>query len=227
VVTGAVTALSRSSEGRVQEQVRRLVAIPYYAWANRGAGEMQVWLPRTAAKARVTPVLPPAPIAQVHSSGGIEKQWTGYNDQNDDIAAVYDGVDPLSSADESNLYFRMRPAVGSPAWVEYRFTTPTRISSSEVYWVDDRRFCRLPESWRIVYRRGDGWEPVVAHGAYVVNRNTFNRVEFDPVTTTAVRIEVEPKTVHYKTGEIGPPAAMFLDGPVDWREFGMIEWRVR
>ena len=146
VVTGAVTALSRSSEGRVQEQVRRLVAIPYYAWANRGAGEMQVWLPRTAAKARVTPVLPPAPIAQVHSSGGIEKQWTGYNDQNDDIAAVYDGVDPLSSADESNLYFRMRPAVGSPAWIEYRFTTPTRISSSEVYWVDDRRFCRLPES---------------------------------------------------------------------------------
>ena len=49
--------------------------------------------------------------------------------------------------------------------------------------------------------------------AYGVNRDTFNRVEFDPVTTTAVRIEVEPKTVHYKTGEIGPPAAMFLDGP--------------
>ena len=40
-----------------------------------------------------------------------------------------------------------------------------------------------------------------------------DRVEFDPVTTTAVRIEVEPKTVHYKTGEIGPPAAMFLNRP--------------
>ena len=85
------------------------------------------------AKARVTPVLPPAPIAQVRSSGGIEKQWTGYNDQNDDIAAVYDGVDPLSSADESNLYFRMRPAAGSPAWIEYQFSTPTRISTAEAY----------------------------------------------------------------------------------------------
>jgi hypothetical protein len=93
--------------------------------------------------------------------------------------------------------------------------------------VDDRRFCRLPESWRIVYRNGDKWEPVVARGAYGVNRNTFNRVEFDPVTTTAVRIEVEPQTVHYKTGEIGPPAAMFLTGPADWREFGIVEWRVR
>ena len=188
---------------------------------------MQVWLPRTAAKARVTPVLPPAPIAQVRSSGGIEKQWTGYNDQNDDIAAVYDGVDPLSSADESNLYFRMRPAVGSPAWIEYQFSTPTRISTTEAYWVDDRRFCRLPESWRIVYKNGDKWEPVAARGAYGVNRDTFNRVEFDPVTTTAVRIEVEPKTVHYKTGEIGPPAAMFLTAPIAWREFGIIEWRIR
>jgi DUF1680 family protein len=227
VVTGTVTVLNRSTAGRIQEQPHRLVAIPYYAWANRGAGEMQVWLPRTAPKARVTPVLPPAPIAQVHSSGGIEKQWTGYNDQNDDIAAVYDGVDPLSSADESHLYFRMRPAVGSRGWIEYQFTAPTRISATEAYWVDDRRFCRLPESWRIIYKNGDRWEPVVAHGAYGVSRNTFNRVEFDPVTTTAVRIEVEPKTVHYKAGEIGPPAAMFLTAPVDWREFGIVEWRIR
>ena len=227
VVTGGVTALNRSGDGRIEAQPRKLVAIPYYAWANRGAGEMQVWLARTAAKARVTPVLPPAPIAEVRSSGGVAKQWTGYNDQNDDVAAVYDGVDPLSSADESNLYFRMRPAVGSPGWVEYQFAKPTRISSTAAYWVDDRRFCKPPESWRILYKNGDKWEPVVARGAYGVNKNAFNRVEFEPVTTTAVRLEVEPKTVHYKTGEIGPPAAMFLDGPVDWREFGIIEWRVR
>ena len=92
VVTGPSPHSAARRDGRVREEPRRLVAIPYYAWANRGAGEMQVWLPRTAAKARVAPVLPPAPIAQVRSSGGIEKQWTGYNDQNDDIAAVYDGV---------------------------------------------------------------------------------------------------------------------------------------
>jgi DUF1680 family protein len=227
VITGSVTALNRANGGEIQEQSQRLVAIPYYAWANRGAGEMQVWLPRSASKARVSPVLPPAPIAQVRSSGGIQKQWTGYNDQNDDIAAVYDGVDPLSSADESNLYFRMQPAVGSPAWIEYQFSAPTRISQTETYWVDDRRFCKLPQSWRIVYKNGDKWEPVAARGAYAVKGNTFNRVEFEPVTTTAVRIEVEPKTVHYQSGEIGPPAAMFLTSAVDWRELGLIEWRIR
>jgi hypothetical protein len=188
---------------------------------------MQVWLPRTAAKARVTPVVPADPIARVRSSGGIEKRWTGYNDQNDDIAAVYDGVDPLSSADESNLYFRMRPAVGLPGWVEYEFQRPTRITTARVYWVDDRRFCRLPESWRIVYKQGDAWVPVVARAPYTVHKDRFDQVEFEPVTTTVVRLEVEPQTIHYDKGAIGPPAAMFLDAPIEWREFGLIEWRVR
>jgi hypothetical protein len=191
-VTGAIGSI------RFHEQFGAPYELPNLsAW-----NETCAWLPRTAANARVAPVLPPGPIAQVCSSGGIEKQWTGYNDQNDDIAAVYDGVDPLGSADESNLYFRMRPAVGSPAWIEYQFSTPTTISTSEAYWVDDRRFCKLPASWRIVYMNGDQWQPVVTRGGYGLNRDTFNRVEFDPVTTTAVRIEVEPKTVHYKTGEI-------------------------
>lgn len=227
VVTGTVAALKRSPDGGISRQSHSLVAIPYYAWANRGAGEMQVWLPRTAAKARPAPVLPPESVAAVRSSGGIPKQWTGYNDQNDDIVAVHDGVDPLSSADESNLYFRMRPPVGQPAWIEYEFKQPTRISRAEVYWVDDRRFCRLPESWRVVYRSADGWVPVSTREAYGVKKDTFNTITFDPVTTTAIRIEVEPKTVHYRSGEIGPPAAMFLSEPVDWREFGIIEWRVR
>jgi len=60
-----------------------------------------------------------------------------------------------------------------------------------------------------------------------VTRDAFNRIGFAPVTTTAVRIEIEPVTRHYKSGEIGPPAAMFLDHDIDWREIGVIEWRVK
>jgi DUF1680 family protein len=227
VITGDVTAVGRRSDGTTRTAPHQLVAIPYYAWANRGMGEMQVWLPRGPDLARPTPVALPDPIAAVRSSGGIEKKWTGYNDQNDDIAAVYDGVTPLSSADESNLYFRMRPPVGQPAWVEYAFKKPVTISTTEVYFADDRRFCKLPASWRVLYKVGDEWKPVAARGAYTVDKDTFNRVAFAPVTTGAVRIEVEPATHHYKTGEIGPPDAMFLSRDLDWREFGLIEWRVR
>lgn len=228
VITGAAQAITRDeANGAKRVQSHSLVAIPYYAWANRGMGEMQVWLPRQADLARVAPVVPADPIAAVRSSGGIEKKWTGYNDQNDDIAAVYDGVTPLSSADESNLYFRMRPPVGQAAWVEYEFKRPVRVSSTEVYFADDRRFCKLPASWRLLYKEGGAWRPVDAKTAYTVTKDTFNRTSFTPVTTTAIRIEIEPVTKHYKSGEIGPPEAMFLNRDIDWREFGLIEWRVK
>ena len=60
-----------------------------------------------------------------------------------------------------------------------------------------------------------------------MRKDTFNRVAFTPVTTTAVRIEIEPVTRQYKSGEIGPPEAMFLSKDIAWRELGVIEWRVR
>jgi hypothetical protein len=121
----------------------------------------------------------------------------------------------------------MRPPAGQPAWVEYAFKKPVTISSTEVYFADDRRFCKLPASWRLTYKAGNAWRPVAARGAYGVQKDRFNRVEFEPVTTRGVRIEVEPATRHYRSGEIGPPDAMFLERDIDWRELGLIEWRVK
>jgi DUF1680 family protein len=225
VITG--DALQAEKAGRGSEQITKpvqFVAIPYFAWANRGMGEMAVWLPRSPQKASVLPVGLPANIEHVESSGGIEKKWTGYNDQNDDISAVYDGIDPLSSSDESHRFFRMRPKAGAHAWIEYDFGRPTAISSSSVYFVDDQRFCKLPSSWRVLYKDGADWRAVPAN--YSVEKDKFNSVRFPQVTTKAVRLEVEPQTRHYKAGEIGPPGAMFLNQDIDWRELGIIEWRV-
>ncbi|MGH7488185.1 MAG: hypothetical protein ACREMY_21700, partial [bacterium] len=107
------------------------------------------------------------------------------------------------------------------------FKHPVKISSTDVYFADDKRFCKLPASWRLLYKDGAAWRPVANRGPYTVAKDTFNHASFTPVTTTAVRIEVEPVTKHYKSGEIGPPEAMFLNRDIDWREFGLIEWRVR
>jgi hypothetical protein len=227
VITGRVLALDRGPDGvAIEKKPHQLLAIPYYAWANRGMGEMGVWLARRSDKARVTPVAPD-PISRVAAFGGIERVWTGYNDQNDDLSAVYDGVAPLSSADESHLYLRLRPPVGKPAWVEYQFKRPATISSSAVYWYDDRRFCRLPASWRLLYQDGDQWQPVVHGRPPGVEKDRFNRLTFAPVTTTAVRLEIEPQTISYQRGEIGPPEALFLQKDITWREAGILEWRVK
>lgn len=226
VIRGGVEAIEEDSRGGdAPTRPHGLTAVPYWAWANRGMGEMAVWLARESGRAWLPP-RPPAPIIRVRTSGGVEKVWTGYNDQNDDLAAIHDGREPLSSADQSHRFFRMRPPVGERAWLEYGFEAPTRVSSSRVYFFDDRRFCRLPESWRLLWLDGAEWRPVAAAGAHTVEADAWNEVAFEPVTTRAVRLEVEPRTVSYRAGEIGPPAAMFIDEDIEWRELGVIEWQV-
>jgi hypothetical protein len=50
VVAGRALALLPGADGRsVATQEQEFVAIPYYAWAHRGEGEMAVWLPRRVA----------------------------------------------------------------------------------------------------------------------------------------------------------------------------------
>ena len=120
----------------------------------------------------------------------------------------------------------MRPEPGTAAWVEYEFKSRAKVSSARVYWFDDRRFCRLPTSWRVLYKDGDTWKPVANIEPYAVAKDKFNSVSFAPVTTIAVRLEVEPATKFYKAGQIGPPAAMFIERDTQWREFGLLEWRV-
>ena len=226
VVTGEVEAIQRDSRGETAPTTpHQLTAIPYYAWANRGMGEMAVWMAREPGTAWLPPSLP-EPIARVTTSGGVEKVWTGYNDSHDALSSIHDGREPLNSADASYRFFRMRPPKGERAWLVYEFDTPTELSSSRTYFFADKRFCTLPDYWRLFYMEGDSWKPVEARNAYRVELDDWSEVEFYPVTTTAVRLEVEPSTVYWRGGASGPPAAMPIDEDVEWREFGLIEWQV-
>jgi DUF1680 family protein len=47
VVTGPATVYVKTEEGKVESKSVEIQAVPYYAWANRGAGQMSVWLART------------------------------------------------------------------------------------------------------------------------------------------------------------------------------------
>jgi len=50
IITAKALAVDRSTDGRILDQrPHQLMAVPYFAWANRGPGEMRVWLPRTPA----------------------------------------------------------------------------------------------------------------------------------------------------------------------------------
>ena len=53
-IEGEVPSLSVSADGSsVQTEKRKLVAIPYYVWCNRGQNQMQVWLPVSIKEVKV------------------------------------------------------------------------------------------------------------------------------------------------------------------------------
>jgi uncharacterized protein len=179
-VTGKATAV-RMRNGSPVPASATLTLIPYYGWANRGKGEMEVWLARRADRARPAPEPTLASAAKASSSEG-GKGLEGLNEQ----------YEPVDSNDHEALYFHWWPKKGSTEWVQYDFPTATTVAETSVYWFDDtgQGGCRVPRSWRVLYRSGDRWVPVETRDAFGVAKDTYNTVRFKPVSTTAIRLEV-------------------------------------
>jgi hypothetical protein len=51
--------------------------------------------------------------------------------------------------------------------------------------------CRLPASWKALFRSGEQWIPVKTSGVYGVDKDKYNVVRFTPVKTTALRLEIQ------------------------------------
>jgi len=180
VLTGEADAISEKA-GQIVSEKRPVTLIPYYAWANRGKGEMAVWLARDPSKARVArePGLS-AKAAVTASERAVSPRRA--NDQ----------FEPESSDDAAG-YMHWWPKKGTAEWIDYTFETPVRVSESSVYWFDDTGAggCRVPASWRILYKSGEDWLPVKAAGEYAVAKDAWNTVRFAPVRTKALRLEVQ------------------------------------
>jgi hypothetical protein len=185
VITGQATAYRTKQEKIVTDTVP-LTLIPYYAWAHRGKGEMAVWLAREPSKARPSPEATLAAQAKASSSEG-GKVLQGLNEQ----------YEPTDSNDHTALYFHWWPKKNSTEWVQYDLAAPATVSETSVYWFDDtgQGECRIPRGWRVLYKRGDAWVPVVTADPYGTAKDRYHTVRFTPVETTAIRLEVHlPET---------------------------------
>ncbi len=180
VVKGKAVGLAYDDGNQLVRTDQDFTAIPYYAWANRGRGQMLVWIPNSEASAR------PRPRPTLSSTGTVETSSGGRTPR-----AINDMEEPRSSGD-STSYFHWWPKKGTTEWVELTFQKPARVSETELYWFDDtgRGECRVPQSWRVLYRDGDEWKPVENLEAYGVEKDRYNKVAFKPVTTSALRLEV-------------------------------------
>jgi len=163
-------------------------AIPYYSWNNRGAGEMEVWIPYNESVAQPKPAPTIASLSKVSSSQRNARMLKGINDQ----------YDPKDSQDHNSVYLHWWPKKNTLEWIQYDFAQSGKVSESTVYWFDDAPFggCRLPKSWRVLYLDGDQWKPVEVLGDYELSKDRYNTVRFKPVDTRSLRLEIQLPEEH-------------------------------
>ena len=181
VVQGKAEALSADDQGQIRHTEQDFTAIPYYAWANRGRGQMAVWLAESDNAVR----LPARPTVASRSRVSVSNHASN-------PGAINDQLEPAASNDSENPYMHWWPRKGTEEWAEYSFEKAATVSRTQVYWFDDTGTgeCRVPASWRILYRDGDEWKSVETAGQYGIAKDGFNEVTFKPVTTTGLRLEV-------------------------------------
>ena len=121
-----------------------------------------------------------------------------------------DGRTGQSSGDLDVPRFLWWDRYGTLEWAQYAFPRPREVSWVEVYWADeelsrssgrvphDLRLSaptdgrvRLPASWRLLYWDGVAWQPVAEGVEHGLLRDQWNRLDFRPVVTTALRIEAQ------------------------------------
>ncbi len=172
--------ISENEETIIQEE-QDFKAIPYYAWAHRGAGEMNVWLGRN--ENGLVPLGKQTIITQsiIEASNGKS------------IKAVNDQIEPKSSNDESVPFFHWWPNKGTKEWLEIKFEKPEEISQLEIYWFDDTGVgeCRIPKSWKVFYLEGDKFVQVYAPDGYEIEKDKFCKTIFETVKTSKLKIEIE------------------------------------
>lgn len=100
---------------------------------------------------------------------------------------------PKDENDRTIPYYHWWPKEGTTEWISYEFPEAMTVSSSTVYWYDDAPWggCRVPKSWKIYYKdASSNWVDVENPDQYGVAKGTSNTVRFNPVKTSAVKLEV-------------------------------------
>lgn len=187
ILTTDAQTLNFDKQGKLQTADERLVLIPYYAWAHRGAGKMTVWIPQDLNA--TTPALP-ASIAS-------ESKITASARRLPALSAINDRLVPADENDRSVPYTHWWPAKNTTEWLAYEFAQPETVSTSTVYWFDDAPWggCRVPESWKLYYKTESGdWAEVKNPTEYGTGKGMANIVNFEPVKTTGMKLEIkQPK----------------------------------
>lgn len=152
-------------------------------------------IPMGAARLRIAafPVVSGSTHAHVWTVPPKPSVRASHCHDSDTVAAVCDNSEPRNSNDQTIPRFTWWPERGNAQWIERDLEKPRTVSQVQVYWFDDTGvgMCRVPESWRLLYREGGKWKPVQTTATPGVAKDRYNTLDFSPVTTDGLRIEVQ------------------------------------
>ncbi len=147
-------------------------------------GELAVTLTKGAAGGLGEDVAPDA--ASVESD--YTSSWENLNGINNP------SFEPTSSnVGTGKGWGNWRQSAGSEHYVGYTWDEAVTIGGADIYWYDDGGGTRIPSKLRMQYLDASGtWQDVNITTPFesCIAKNTYNRVEFDRVTTTRLRLYV-------------------------------------
>ena len=187
-LTNPVQTLAYDKSGRLTTQDHTLTLIPYFAWAHRGNGNMKVWLPQDVKAAKPLAPATLASQAKVEFSSPVPAK-----------SSITDGLVPADENDRSIPYIHWWPKKNTTEWITYTFPEAKEVKSCTVYWYDDQPWggCKVPDSWKLYYQDASGnWQEVKGADAYPCKKGVACMVNFDPVKTKAVKLELKQPETH-------------------------------
>lgn len=147
-------------------------------------GELTVTLKKGAAGGLGEDVAPDA--ASVESD--YTSSWENLNGINNP------SFEPTSSnAGTGKGWGNWRQSAGSEHYVGYTWDEAVTIGGADIYWYDDGGGTRIPSKLRMQYLDANGaWQDVNITTPFEssIAKNKYNRIEFDRVTTTRLRLYV-------------------------------------
>ncbi len=132
------------------------------------------------------------------------------------VAGLNDGFDPERSSDTSHgVWHNWLGDQGGTAWVRYDWDEAILLTGMDAYYFKDGGGNFFPKDVAIDYLDENGeWKPVPVISGLGLELNQYNTTTFSPISTTALRMTMNPATLGVGVIEwkvYGYPSGSFVD----------------
>lgn len=112
------------------------------------------------------------------------------------VEALNNGYDPASSADTSHyVWHNWLGQQDEDAWVQYTWNGKVILTGTDAYYFKDGSGNFQPKDIRYQYLDDEGnWQDIVRAAGCGNELNQYNYTSFEPVSTTAIRMNMSPVT---------------------------------